>query len=171
MNTAEFTYSLQEAIGNLKPAAYKLTKNTEEANDLLQETYLRAYDQKNKFLKGSNLNAWIYTIMKNIFINNYQRMVRRKTFLDTTELQFFVNNPGREEKKRDTYYESLTGSELRKALKKLNKDQRVPFIMHFTGYKYYEIAESLQIPLGTVKTRIRNARKNLQVYLKEYQYN
>lgn len=171
MTNLEFTYSLQEALRHMKPKAFKLTRNSDEANDLLQETYVRAFTQKGKFSEGSNLNAWIYTIMKNIFINNYQRMMRRKTFIDTTELQFFINSPGKEQNSSIQNLETDARNELKKALKLLQTEQRKPFLMYFTGYKYHEIAENLNIPLGTVKTRIHNARKFLQQYLKEYQFN
>ncbi|MFN6945450.1 MAG: RNA polymerase sigma factor [Cytophagaceae bacterium] len=170
MTTLEFTYGVQEALHKLKPAAFKLTRNTEEANDLLQETYVRAYNQKSKFMDGSNLNAWIYTIMRNIFINNYQRMVRRKTFLDSTDLQYLVNTPEKALNHRNNDH-TLAGNEIRKALKKLTAEQRRPFLMYFTGYKYHEIADKLNIPLGTVKTRIYNARKTLQELLKDYALN
>jgi RNA polymerase sigma factor (sigma-70 family) len=170
MGHKEFGQQIQEALEQLKPAAYRLTRDSNEAKDLLQETYLKAFTQQSKFLSGSNLNAWIYTIMRNIFINNYQRLMRRKTFLDGTELQFFINSPRVENNNKNYILESLASVELKKALKNLDTNERRPFLMYFTGYKYQEIAEKLSIPLGTVKTRIYNARKILQQELGEYQF-
>ena len=92
MTTLEFGYSLGNVSPALRPFALKLTRDSEEANDLLQETLLKAYKNKDKFADGTNLKAWLYTIMKNTFITNYQKMVRRGTFIDTTDNLHFINS-------------------------------------------------------------------------------
>ena len=92
MTALEFSYSLDKMSKSLKPFALKLTKDVEEANDLLQETILKAFTNRDKFTDGTNLKAWLYTIMKNTFITNYQRMVRRNTFIDTTDNLHYINS-------------------------------------------------------------------------------
>ena len=92
MTALEFSYTITQMAKALQPFAMKLTKDSEEANDLLQETLLKAYTNREKFSEGTNLKAWLYTIMKNTFITNYQRMVRRGTFIDTTDNLHFINS-------------------------------------------------------------------------------
>lgn len=167
MEAIEFANEVSHVLPLLKRQALRLTLKKDAAEDLLQETFLRAYDQRNKFKQGSNLKAWLFTLMRNIFINNYQRMVRRNTFLDSTDLQFYLNNGSAKES--ESYMESsFSRKDLKLALKKINRDQRRPFLMYFSGFRYNEIAEKLQLPLGTVKTRIHNARLELKKMLREY---
>ena len=92
MTTLEFSYSLQKLSSSLKPFAMKLTRDVDDANDLLQDTMVKAFTNKDKFTEGTNLKAWLYTIMKNTFITNYQRMVRRGTFVDTTDNLHYLNS-------------------------------------------------------------------------------
>ena len=92
MTALEFTYSLKTLSKSLKPFALKLTRDDEDAKDLLQETVLKAFSNREKFTDGTNLKAWLFTIMKNTFITNYQRMVRRNTFIDTTENLHYINS-------------------------------------------------------------------------------
>ena len=92
MTTLEFSYSLQKLSSSLKPFAMKLTRDVDDANDLLQDTMVKAFTNKDKFTEGTNLKAWLYTIMKNTFITNYQRMVRRGTFVDTTDNLHYINS-------------------------------------------------------------------------------
>ena len=92
MTALEYSYTITQMTKSLKPFALKLTKDTEDANDLLQETLMKAYRNREKFSEGTNLKAWLYTIMKNTFITNYQRMVRRGTFIDTTDNLHFINS-------------------------------------------------------------------------------
>ena len=153
-------------ISNLKPYALNLTKNIEDAQDLLQETVYRALTNGEKYVEGTNLKAWLFTIMKNIFINNYRRNTKRSTLIDTTDNLYFINAPN---------YIALNKGEgqlimedLNKAINSLNDEYRVPFMMHFEGFKYQEIAEDLELPLGTVKSRIFFARKELKNQLDIY---
>jgi RNA polymerase sigma-70 factor (ECF subfamily) len=160
MTALEFNYQLEKASKSLKPFAMRLTKDLEDANDLIQETLFKAFTNKEKFADGTNLKAWLYTIMKNTFITNYQRMVRRKTFIDTTENLHFINSS-------DTVAENAAASsfamqEISKALEDLEEVYRMPFLMYYKGFKYHEIAERLAIPIGTVKNRIHIARKGLK---------
>lgn len=169
MNTAEFNHSLDKMTVALKPFALKLTKDNEEANDLLQETMLKAFTNREKFAEGTNLKAWLYTIMKNTFITNYQRLVRKNTFIDTTENLHYINSMS-----SITYnlaYSTFTMEDIEKAVNSMEEAYRHPFMMHFRGFKYHEIAEKLHIPIGTVKNRIHIARKELKDKLSIYASN
>jgi RNA polymerase sigma factor (sigma-70 family) len=92
MTALEFGYTIDSLSGSLKPFALRLTKDMEDANDLLQETIVKAFSNREKYTEGTNLKAWLYTIMKNTFITNYQRMVRKNTFIDTTDNMHYLNS-------------------------------------------------------------------------------
>ncbi|HRC92024.1 MAG TPA: sigma-70 family RNA polymerase sigma factor, partial [Bacteroidia bacterium] len=131
-----------------------------------QETMLKALNNEDKFEKGTNLSGWLYTIMRNIFINNYRRMVKSQTFLDSTENQFFLNNIKNATRNRGEA--NLVMKEINNAINDLSDNLKVPFMMSFRGYKYEEIASQLSIPLGTVKIRIHTARQKLKEKLNVY---
>ncbi len=167
MSTAEFNSSLQEAISTLRPFAARLTKGGDETDDLIQDTMLKAFSNRERFSEGTNLKAWLYTIMKNTFITNYQRMLRRNTIVDTTDNLFFMNLNA----ERSTQNDALSvfmSEDINKALYKVEEIYRTPFVMYFRGFKYHEISERLKIPIGTVKNRIHIARKELKDYLIAY---
>lgn len=166
MTALEFSYSINKMCRSLKPFALKLTKDMEEANDLLQETVLKAFTNRDKFTDGTNLKAWLYTIMKNTFITNYQRMVRRNTFIDTTDNLHYINSSSNTTD--NLAYSSFALKDINDAIKSLDDAYRTPFMMHFRGFKYHEIADKLEIPIGTVKNRIHIARKELKGQLKNY---
>lgn len=169
MTALEFSYELNSLSSLLKPYALKLTKDSEDANDLMQETMMKAYVNREKFSEGTNLKAWLYTIMKNTFITNYQRMVRRNTFIDTTDNLHYINSS--DVRIENHAYGSFTMKDINKAIDKLSDTYKMPFVMHFRGFKYHEIAERLSIPIGTVKNRIHIARKELKSYLRGYSTN
>ena len=166
MNATEFGVHIAQSSKSLRPFAVRLTKDPEDANDLLQETLMKAYIHREKFTDGTNLKAWLYTIMKNTFITNYQRMVRKKTFIDTTENLHYINSPGYVT--QNNALSRFAMDDIHKAISDLEENHRKPFVMYFTGYKYHEIAERLRIPIGTVKNRIHLARKELKVVLAAY---
>lgn len=166
MTALEFSYTINKLSGSLKPFALRLTKDMEDANDLMQETILKAYTNREKFTDGTNLKAWMYTIMKNTFITNYQRMVRKKTFIDTTENLHYINST--ENITENRAYGKFAMKDIKAAIDKLDDTYKVPFMMHFRGFKYYEIADKLEIPIGTVKNRIHIARKELKKQLNIY---
>ena len=168
MTTLEFSYSLQKLSSSLKPFAMKLTRDVDDANDLLQDTMVKAFTNKDKFTEGTNLKAWLYTIMKNTFITNYQRMVRRGTFVDTTDNLHYLNSS--DALIDNGVFGNFTMDDIQQAIQKLDEVYRTPFLMHFRGFKYHEIAEKLQIPIGTVKNRIHIARKLLKVDLMVYKH-
>lgn len=166
MTAPEFNSAVINLHPSLKPIAYKLTRDNEEANDLIQETLLKAIANREKFSDGTNLKAWLYTIMKNTFITNYHRLVKRKTFIDTTDNLHFINSSTHVTE--NGAGSKLAIDEIEKAIKGLSYEYKTPFMMHFKGYKYFEIADILNIPIGTVKNRIHIARKELKRQLKSY---
>ncbi len=152
--------------GNLLSFAYQLTTNREQAEDLLQDTTLKALDNEEKYVDNVNFKGWIFTIMRNIFINNYRQTVRKATVIDQTEDLYHLNVS------QDSGIDSPDGSiavkEISQAINSFSDEYRIPFSMHVAGYKYQEIAEKMNLPLGTVKSRIFFARQRLQTMLKDY---
>ncbi|NND05101.1 MAG: RNA polymerase sigma factor [Saprospiraceae bacterium] len=160
MSTIEFKDHLNQLSTVLNTFAYNLTKNSEDAKDLFQETALRAIKNKDKFRPGTNLKAWLFTIMKNIFINNYRKKSKSKVVNDSTENLYYLNSTAADiENKADS---NIMMKELLAMVDELEDTLRAPFLMHYQGYKYQEIADQLGLPLGTVKSRIFFARKSLK---------
>lgn len=168
MTTLEFSYSLNKLSGSLKPFALKLTRDQDDANDLLQDTLIKAFTNREKFAEGTNLKAWMYTIMKNTFITNYQRMARRGTFVDTTDNLHYLNSSSMQIE--NGVFENFTMSDVQECIDLLSEVYRTPFLLYFKGFKYHEIADKLQVPIGTVKNRIHIARRLLKESLTIYQY-
>lgn len=152
--------------GNLLSFAYQLTTNREQAEDLLQDTTLKALDNEEKYVDNVNFKGWIFTIMRNIFINNYRQTVRKATVIDQTEDLYHLNIS--QDSGIDTPDGTIAVQEISKAINSFSDDYRVPFSMHVAGYKYQEIAEKMNLPLGTIKSRIFFARQRLQSMLKDY---
>ncbi len=166
MTQIEFSHKLLSLHENLQYYANMLTSNREEAKDLVQDTYLKALANRDKFADDTNLKAWAYTIMKNTFINNYRRNQKANTIIDNTEDLFYLNIPRKSDfEAPDSHYSE---KEIRKSISRLSSDQRLPFEMHTDGYKYKEIADSLNISIGTVKSRIFFTRRKLMDSLKEF---
>jgi RNA polymerase sigma-70 factor (ECF subfamily) len=166
MTALEFTYQVGNFSKILKPFALRLTRDSDDANDLIQDTLVKAYTNREKYADGTNLKAWLFTIMKNTFITQYQRMVRRNTFIDTTDNLHFINSS--ESLQDNLALNAFVGEDINKALLKTEEMYRTPFLMYFNGFKYHEIAEELDLPIGTVKNRIHIARKELKNQLKMY---
>lgn len=146
--------------------AYQLTTDREAARDLLQDTTLKALDNQDKYVDNVNFKGWVFTIMRNIFINNYRQTVRKATVIDTTEDLYHLNIS--QESGLSTPDGSYAVQEISKAVEAFSEEYRRPFSMHVAGYKYNEIAEKMGLPLGTVKSRIFFVRKRLQDTLKDY---
>ena len=157
----EFNARLNDLSQLLHAFAYNLTKNTEDAKDLYQETAFRAITNRDKFRAGTNLKAWLFTIMKNIFINNYRKKIKRNTILDSTDNQYFINSSEQHAVRNDGESNVML-EELGEMIEGLEDSIRVPFLLHYEGFKYQEIADRFQLPLGTVKSRIFFARKELK---------
>jgi RNA polymerase sigma-70 factor (ECF subfamily) len=167
-NNKIFENKLIDLQNNMMNFALTLTSNREEAKDLLQETTLRALDNKEKYYENVNFKGWVFTIMHNIFVNNYRRVVRSQTMIDQTENLYHLNMP------QDSGFDSPEGAytvaEIVKVINSFSDEYRLPFSMHVSGFKYEEIAQQLGLPIGTVKSRIFFARKRLQELLADYKY-
>lgn len=140
--------------------ACHLTKNEDEAQDLLQETAYKAFKYRSMYQPHTNLRAWLMTIMRNTFINDYRQKKRRQTLNDQTPNNFFLNSGDRVVVNLGE--SEITIKEVTRLIDSLEDWMKIPFLMHYQGYKYDEIATELDIPLGTVKSRIFFARKKLQ---------
>ena len=152
--------------GNLLNFAYQLTTDRERAQDLLQDTTLKALDNEDKYVDNINFKGWIFTIMRNIFINNYRQTVRKATVIDQTEDLYHLNIC--QDSGLNTPEGSYAVKEISTALNAFSDDYKIPFNMFVAGYKYNEIAAKMNLPLGTVKSRIFFARKRLREQLKDY---
>ncbi len=172
MTSIDFKNMVQREAKPLRHYAYQLTRNVEDTNDLVQETMLKAYTYQEKFENGTNLKGWLYTIMKNTFINNYRRMLKRNTFIDQTENDYYLDSVA--PLVRNEGEQGFLRKDIEEAISSLPLNLQKPFTMNVKGFKYHEIAEILHIPIGTVKTRIfvarRELRKNLSAYGRMYGY-
>ena len=161
-----FEQELLRAQDDLLRFALKLTADHDDAQDLLQETSLKALDNREKYTPATNFKGWLYTIMRNLFINNYRKVMRDNTFVDRTENLYHINLS------EDSGFESTEKAydikEIHRAVHALPKEYRIPFAMHISGFKYREIAEKLNLPIGTVKSRIFFTRQKLQRELKDF---
>jgi len=166
MSSFEFNQLLVNNAEFLKPFAITLTRDTEAAKDLFQETLYRALANKDKYNVGTNIKAWLYTIMRNIFINNYRRRSKQKTIFDSTPNDFLLNN--NQVATADVTESNLRIKDIQAAIYNLPEIFRNPFLLYFDGFKYHEIAEMLMEPLGTIKSRIHFARKLLKSQIERY---
>jgi RNA polymerase sigma-70 factor (ECF subfamily) len=160
MSTQEFDALLVQNSGFLRPIAVSLTRDTDNANNLVQETLYRALSNRDKYLPHSNIRAWLSTIMRNIFINDYRRKSRQKTVFDNSPDEYAINK--QHSGIINTAESNIHLKEIRGAISKLPVLFKTPFLLYFEGYKYNEIADLLNEPLGTVKSRIHFARKSLK---------
>ncbi|MBD5185048.1 MAG: RNA polymerase sigma factor [Bacteroides sp.] len=161
-----FQERLTALQSNMLNFAYMLTSNRDDAYDLLQDTMLKVLDNQEKYVDNTNFKGWVFTIMRNIFINNYRRASRAATVVDQTEDLYHLNIS------QDSGFATPEGSysvnEIQLAINEFADEYRIPFSMHVAGYKYNEIAEKMNLPLGTIKSRIFFARKKLQVRFADY---
>jgi len=167
MSTIEFNEALMDIENNLKSFALSFTRNMEDAKDLTQDTMLKAINYKTYYTPKTNFKAWVFTIMRNIFINQYRRKVKSGTIFDNSkELYLITNSQGHEQ----TPVSQIATKDIEEKIDSLSPEYKDPFILHFKGFKYKEIADQLNIPIGTVKSRIFIARKKLIDLLPDYSY-
>lgn len=163
MGTMEFDMQIVKERPSLRNFALSLTHNIDDALDLLQDTYVKAISHRNKFEGNTNLKAWLFTIMKNTFINSYRRSVKTKELIskgdETAMVRAFKQNSYENIESR------MTTKEILKRIEALDDQYRIPFTRYYNGYKYEEIAKEMGLPLGTVKSRIFIARKQLMEVL------
>ncbi|MCC6753918.1 MAG: RNA polymerase sigma factor [Saprospiraceae bacterium] len=160
MSTLEFYTLLDKQTQTLQNFAFSLTRDEEDAKDLCQETAYRALSNRDKFQAGTNFKAWLITIMKNIFINNYRRKVKGGIVSDNSENQYYINSMSNAVQNRAD--SDIMMKELNSMVDGLDDSLRIPFVRYYHGFKYQEIADELKLPLGTVKSRIFFARKALK---------
>ena len=166
MTAIEFGYQLSQHESNLYGFAYSLAPDKSEARDLVQETYLKALTYRDKFRPHTNFKAWLFTIMKNTFINQYRRKKYISTVFDDTDESYLINKSiGPKSQTPQSYLEQ---GEIEKCIESLPAELFKPFQMYQQGFRYKEIAENMQIPIGTVKSRIFLARKKLVAMLADY---
>jgi RNA polymerase sigma-70 factor (ECF subfamily) len=150
----------------LKPFATTLTKDHETAKDLLQETLYRALANKEKYKIGTNIKAWLYTIMRNIFINNYRRRLNQQVVFDNSLNDFLLDY--NQVSLSNSAESNLRIKEVQAAIYRLPDLFRNPFLLYFDGFKYSEISQMLSEPLGTIKSRIHFARKLLKEQVERF---
>ena len=166
MSKSEFGSLILSHQSFLKQLAMKLTRSMEESNDLMQETYYKALKNSDKFQDGTNIKGWLYTIMKNTFINAYRKKKNQNTFVDDTDNKYFINiNETSKSVQTDA---GVDNEYMMRQINSVEKTYVETFMMYYNGYKYEEISEILSIPLGTVKSRIFLARKKMMKKLEDY---
>lgn len=166
MTQKEFSETISVHASSLRLHALNFTRDPEDANDLLQDTLLKATRFVSNFQDGTNIKGWLFVIMKNTFINNYRKHPKTR---DVTVQEDEITSA-------NLYYSATTNGsvgsfamqDINRALSMLPERYSSPFVRYFEGYKYHEIAEEMQLPLGTVKTYIHEARILLKKYLKQY---
>jgi RNA polymerase sigma-70 factor (ECF subfamily) len=166
MSNAEFSLLLTENAEFLRPFAINLTKDHESAKDLYQDTLYRAFSNKDKYHVGTNIKAWLYTIMRNIFINDYRKRSKQAIVFDSTPNDYIIDQT--HNKVLNQGITNLNMKEVNQLIFELPELFRIPFNLYFEGYKYNEIAEALDEPLGTIKSRIHFARKILKQKIERY---
>jgi RNA polymerase sigma factor (sigma-70 family) len=157
MSTQEFNTLVLSSADGLKPFAITLTRDHEAARDLCQETLYKAFAYREKYQPGTNIKAWLFTIMRNIFINEYRRNGRKKMVMNAVAYA----HPQQAESSEW----NLRLKEIHRAIHELPGIFKTACLLYFQGYKYQEIAAALNEPLGTIKSRIHFARKILQKQL------
>ncbi|MDZ7646451.1 MAG: RNA polymerase sigma factor [Cytophagales bacterium] len=167
MKATEFDLQLATLRPTLRTFTRRFTRDRDESLDLVQDTILKALTYRNKFREDTNLKGWLFTIMRNTYINNYRKVQRAKTSHDTTKDLYFLNVEDTHTFNRPE--ESFEFKEVWRNVNALKDELLMPFKMHTSGYKYHEIADQLNIPIGTVKNRIFHARKEIQRNLAGYQ--
>jgi RNA polymerase sigma-70 factor (ECF subfamily) len=160
MSTAELNYKISSLHPELRALTRRFTSDKDESLDLVQDTILKALMYKDKFREDTNLKGWLFTIMRNTFINNYRKNQRAKTSHDKSKELYALNV-------EDTHtfnspWATLEYKNIWDHINSLREELLTPFKLHTSGFKYHEISEHLGIPIGTVKNRIFHARKEIQ---------
>jgi RNA polymerase sigma factor (sigma-70 family) len=166
MTAIEFTSQVSSLRGTLQSFTRRFTHNRDESLDLVQDTMLKALLYRDKFHTNTNLKGWLFTIMRNTFINNYRRNQRARSASDFTNDHHIMNIA--DEHTFNRPQESMEFNEIWRNVNYIKDELMTPFKMHTSGYKYHEIAQHLKIPIGTVKNRIFHARKEIQKKLQGY---
>lgn len=169
-----FSQEAMPLLDQLYGGALRMTRNPQDAEDLVQETYLKAYNAFDSFKPGTNLKAWLYRIMTNTYINTYRKKQRRPLVTsaeDVTDSQLYTSSSHDSTGLESAEVEALKNmpnSRISEALNSINEDYRmVVYYADVEGLAYKEIAEVMDIPLGTVMSRLHRGRKQLRELLKD----
>ena len=172
----DFNSQVMPFVDSLYNTAYRMTRSAEDAEDLVQETYFKAYKYYDKFEEGTNFKAWLFKIMKNTFINNYRKKQQAPALSDFAEIEESFENQLSEDSTRqqlknpeEELLENVLDEDVQQALDKLPPDYRmVVLLADLEGFSYKEIAEIMDCPAGTVMSRLFRGRKLLQKLLLDY---
>ena len=173
----QFTADAMQYAPQLFSTALRMTRNRSDAEDLVQETYIKGWRSFHTFQEGTNLRAWLFRIMTNTYINKYNAQKRKGTEveLDDVEELFLYKRLGSIDQSQlsssaeDQMLELFTDDEVKSALEELPEDFRIPVLLSdVDGFSYKEISEMLEIPIGTVMSRLHRGRKAMQKMLYEY---
>lgn len=167
MDELQFSTMIKDHSPSLRSHALRYTKNDDDADDLVQDTMIKAIRFYKNFEEGTNIKGWLFVIMRNTFINDYRKNTKKNALITQSE----------EISSQDLSLSATTNqatgsfimSDIQKALASIPETYSIPFIRYFEGHKYQEIADEFSMPIGTVKTRIHVAREMLKKYLKTYQ--
>jgi len=165
MSTQEFNSRLMNLESSLNYFALSLTRDTETAKDLVQDTYLKAIQYKDKYTSDNNIKAWLFTILRNTYLNQVTRLSYKNTINDESEDEYILKNSMPH---NETAESVINTGDISQTIDNLDDDYKIPFKMFLDGYKYKEIAEHINLPIGTVKSRIFFARKILMENLHDY---
>lgn len=167
MELADFTKNLTDCLPNLRQYANTLTSDYDEVNDLIQETVLRALVGRSLFVQNSNFEGWLHAIMRHVFINKSHCIKNDEVSLDELNMEMMLEiSNGQENMQDDSLSVKSDIKDILHMMDVLPDEYRRPFDLYIGGYHYYEIAEMLNLPVGTVKSRINFGRHRLQKYLK-----
>ncbi|MDR2009108.1 MAG: sigma-70 family RNA polymerase sigma factor [Bacteroidales bacterium] len=165
MNTQEFNTKLLSFEDSLNYFALSLTRDTEDAKDLVQETFLKAIQYQDKYTADNNIKAWLFTILRNTYLNQVTKLSSKNTVNDETEDEYILKNTMFDNENAET---TINTQNIRETISELDEEYRIPFQMFVDGYKYKEIAEEINLPIGTVKSRIFFARRTLMENLQDF---
>lgn len=163
MKKDNFNQEFSKVTRYLRGFAFQLTKDSHLAEDLYQDTAMQVYRHKDNFREGTNMKAWSGVIMRNTFINQYRRKKRRGEVFDSSESSYIIN--GKKDKIGNAGEGNILYRELMVLVEKLEEGLKQPFVMAYEGYRYEEIAQQMHLPIGTVKSRIFQARKRLKNHI------
>jgi RNA polymerase sigma-70 factor (ECF subfamily) len=171
----DFEAAAMPFVDALYNTAYRMTRNAEDAEDLVQETYLKAYRYYDKFEEGTNFKAWLFKIMKNTFINNYRKKQQAPALSDFAEIEESFETQVNEDNARqiknpeEELLENVLDEDVQHALDKLPPDYRMVVILaDLEGFSYKEIAEILEVPVGTVMSRLYRGRRLLEAAMLDF---
>jgi RNA polymerase sigma-70 factor (ECF subfamily) len=170
---AEFEKEAVPHMDALYNFALRLTGDSDDANDLVQETYLKAFRFFDKYERGTNIKAWLFRILKNSYINDYRKHSKEPSKVDYDDIENFYENIKSSEVKSshttEDAFSNLMGDEINKAIAELPEDFRTVILLSdIEGFTYEEIADFVDCPIGTVRSRLHRARKMLYAKLHQY---